>query len=66
VDGTAEALAAINTGYLTLSLLQNAHAQGAQALADAKKLVGKEYAELYDWVPYELIIPTNIQQYAGQ
>ncbi len=66
VDGTADALAAINSGYLTLSLLQNARAQGAQALADAKKFVGKEYAELYDWVPYELIIPSNIQQYAGQ
>lgn len=66
VDGTADALLAINSGYLTLSLLQNAQAQGAQALADAKKFVGKEYAELYDWVPYELIIPSNIQQYAGQ
>lgn len=66
VDGTADALLAINSGYLTLSLLQNARAQGAQALADAKKFVGKEYAELYDWVPYELIIPSNIQQYAGQ
>jgi len=66
VDGTSDALTAINSGYLTLSLLQNARAQGAQALADAKKFVGKEYAELYDWVPYELIIPANIQQYAGQ
>lgn len=66
VDGTADALLAINSGYLNLSLLQNARAQGAQALADAKKFVGKEYAELYDWVPYELIIPSNIQQYAGQ
>ncbi len=66
VDGTADALTAINSGYLTLSLLQNARAQGAQALADAKKFVSKDYAELYDWVPYELIIPSNIQQYAGQ
>lgn len=66
VDGTADALGAISSGYLTLSLLQNAKAQGSQALADAKKFVGKEYAELYDWVPYELIIPSNIQQYAGQ
>ncbi|MBP2161058.1 MULTISPECIES: substrate-binding domain-containing protein [Asticcacaulis] len=66
VDGTADALVAINSGYLTLSLLQNARAQGAQSLADAKKFIGKEYAELYDWVPYELIIPSNVQQYAGQ
>lgn len=66
VDGTADALAAIKSGYLTLSLLQNAGAQGAQALADAKKFSAKQYAQLYDWVPYELIIPSNVQDYAGQ
>ncbi len=66
VDGTADALAAIKSGYLTLSLLQNANAQGAQALADAKKFSAKQYAQLYDWVPYELIIPSNVQDYAGQ
>lgn len=66
VDGTADALAAIKSGYLTLSLLQNANLQGAQALADAKKFSAKQYAQLYDWVPYELIIPTNVQDYAGQ
>ncbi len=66
VDGTADALAAIKSGYLTLSLLQNANAQGAQALADAKKFSARQYAQLYDWVPYELIIPSNVQDYAGQ
>ncbi len=66
VDGTADAMNAIKTGYMTLSLLQNANAQGEQALADAKKFSEKEYAQLYDWVPYELIIPSNVKDYAGQ
>lgn len=66
VDGTADALAAIKSGYLTVSLLQNANAQGTQALIDAKKFAARQYAELYDWVPYELIIPSNLTQYAGQ
>ena len=66
VDGTADALAAIKSGYLSLSLLQNANAQGEQALADAKKFSQKDYAQLYDWVPYELIIPSNVKDYAGQ
>ena len=66
VDGTADALAEIRSGYLTLSLLQNANAQGSEALIDAKKLADNQYAELYDWVPYELIIPSNLQKYAGQ
>ncbi|MGZ3304260.1 MAG: substrate-binding domain-containing protein, partial [Asticcacaulis sp.] len=51
VDGTADALAAIRSGYLTMSFLQNANAQSKQALTDAKAFAGKQYAELYDWVP---------------
>ncbi len=66
VDGTSDALDAMRSGYLTLSLLQSAHAQAVHALDDAKKFAGKQYAELYDWVPYELIIPSNLSQYAGQ
>ncbi len=66
VDGTSDALEAMRGGYMTLSLLQNANAQAVHALDDAKKFAGKQYAELYDWVPYELIIPSNLSQYAGQ
>jgi ribose transport system substrate-binding protein/inositol transport system substrate-binding protein len=66
VDGTTDALDAMRSGYLTLSLLQSAKAQAVHALDDAKKFAGKQYAELYDWVPYELIIPSNLSQYAGQ
>ncbi|MGZ3304374.1 MAG: hypothetical protein ACXU8U_00820, partial [Asticcacaulis sp.] len=51
---------------ITMSFLQNANAQGKQALTDAKAFAGKQYAELYDWVPYELIIPSNVAEYAGQ
>lgn len=64
VDGTPDALDAIRSGYLTLSLLQNAKAQGAQSLIDAKKFATRQYADAYDWVPYELILPTNVEQYA--
>lgn len=64
VDGTPDALDAIRSGYLTLSLLQNAKAQGEQSLVDAKKFADKQYADVYDWVPYELILPSNVEQYA--
>lgn len=64
VDGTPDALDAIRSGYLTLSLLQNAKAQGEQSLVDAKKFANKQYADSYDWVPYELILPSNVEQYA--
>lgn len=64
VDGTPDGLEAIRSGYLTLSLLQNAKAQGAQSLVDAKKFAARQYADFYDWVPYELILPSNVEQYA--
>lgn len=64
VDGTPDGLDAIRSGYLTLSLLQNAKAQGAQSLVDAKKFADHQYADFYDWVPYELILPSNVEQYA--
>ena len=64
VDGTPDALDAIRSGYLTLSLLQNAKAQGEQSLVDAKKFASRQYADFYDWVPYELILPSNVEQYA--
>jgi len=63
VDGTADALEAIKGGYLTLSFLQNAKAQSVQSLVDAKKFANNQYAEFYDWVPYELIIPSNVDSY---
>ena len=66
VDGTAFALDAIKSGYLTMSVLQNAKAQAEQALNDAAKFANKDYAQLYDWVPYEVIIPANADKYAAK
>ena len=63
VDGTADGLAAIKSGYLTMSLLQNAREQAAEAMADVKKLAQGQYAQLYDWVPYEIIIPSNLASF---
>ena len=66
VDGTVFALDAIKSGYLTMSVLQNAKAQAQQALNDAAKFANKDYAQLYDWVPYEVIIPANVDKYAAK
>ncbi len=64
VDGTTEALEEIRSGWLTVSLLQNAKAQAERAMADADKFAKGEYAQLYDWVPYQLIIPANVDRFA--
>lgn len=66
VDGTSEALDAIRSHWMAMSVLQNATAQANQAFDDAVKFAKKDYAQLYDWVPYEVIIPSNVEQFAAK
>jgi ABC-type sugar transport system substrate-binding protein len=63
VDGTKDALEAMKFQYLTVTLLQNAKAQALHAVSDAKKFAQGATPQLYDWVAYELIIPSNVEQY---
>ncbi len=65
VDGTPNALAAMQDGDLEVSLLQSAPKQAKQALMDAVTLANGQYAQLYDWVAYELIVKENLQKYAS-
>ncbi len=66
VDGTSAALDAIRAKWLTMSVLQSAKAQAQVALEDAAKFARKDYAQLYDWVPYEVIIPSNVEEFAAK
>ncbi|MBW8882017.1 MAG: substrate-binding domain-containing protein [Asticcacaulis sp.] len=66
VDGTPGALDAIRSKWMTMSVLQNAKAQAQVAFEDAVKFVKKDYAQLYDWVPYEVIIPSNVETFASR
>ncbi|EGF93182.1 putative rhizopine-binding protein [Asticcacaulis biprosthecium C19] len=66
VDGTTFALDAVKSGWLTMSVLQNAEAQAQQTLVDAVKFANKEYAQLYDWVPYQVIIPSNVDTFMAK
>ena len=64
VDATPVALEAMDKKILSLTVLQNAKEQGRVSLEDAMKLVKGEYVPQYDWVPYELVLPTNLSRYA--
>lgn len=63
VDGTPDGLAAIKRGLLAVSVFQDAKGQANGAVEAAIKLVKKEKVEQNVWVPYELIIPENVDSF---
>lgn len=60
IDGGREAIAAVKAGDMACTVLQNAAAQGAQAVANAEKFGRGDYAQPYEWIPYELIVAENV------
>lgn len=63
VDGSREAVEAVRSGEMLCTVFQNGPAQGSRAVADAAKLARGEHAQQYDWVPYEIIVAGNAEQY---
>ncbi|UEP36046.1 sugar ABC transporter substrate-binding protein [Burkholderia ambifaria] len=64
IDATPDGLAAMKSGELKVSVYQNAAGQGAQAVATALKLARKQPVDRYVNVPFELVTPENMNQYA--
>ena len=65
VDATQDALAAMKAGDLKVTVFQNAKAQGQGAIDAAIKLIKKEKVERFVNVPFELVTPENMGQYAA-
>jgi inositol transport system substrate-binding protein len=63
VDATQDALAAMAAGDLDVTVFQNAAAQGSGSLDAAIKLAKGEAVEQKVWVPFELVIPSNLDKY---
>jgi inositol transport system substrate-binding protein len=63
VDATQDALASMQAGELDITVFQNAAAQGGGALDAAVKLAAGEAVDQKVYVPFELVTPTNIDQY---
>nr|WP_319515721.1 substrate-binding domain-containing protein [uncultured Cohaesibacter sp.] len=63
VDATPDALAEVDAGNLEVSILQNAAAQGQQSIKNAVAMAGGGYAQEFDWVPWEMVIPSNLSKY---
>ena len=64
IDASQDALAAMQAGDLDVTVFQNAAGQGAGALDAALKLIAGEPVEQKVYVPFELVTPANVADYA--
>ncbi|MDX0853505.1 substrate-binding domain-containing protein [Sinorhizobium medicae] len=64
IDATPDGLAAMAAGDLEVTVFQNAIAQGAAAMDAAVALSRDQETERQIWVPFELVTPENMKDYA--
>ncbi|MEO8683520.1 MAG: sugar ABC transporter substrate-binding protein [Devosia sp.] len=66
VDATQDALAAMQAGDLDVTVFQNAAGQGKGALDAVLSLIKGEKVEQKVYVPFELVTPANVADYAAK
>jgi inositol transport system substrate-binding protein len=66
IDATQDGLAAMAAGDLDATVFQNAKGQSASAVNAAVALVRGEPVEKQVWVPFELVTPKNMADYASK
>jgi inositol transport system substrate-binding protein len=66
IDATPDGLAAMKAGELKVSVYQNARGQGSAAVETALKLAHKQKVDRFVDVPFELVTPQNMNQYASK
>ncbi|MCD8138336.1 MAG: substrate-binding domain-containing protein [Planctomycetaceae bacterium] len=66
IDGTPDALQAIQNGTLTVSVLQDVVGQGRGAVELAHKLIRGETSAPVIWVPLALITKENVQNFMNR
>jgi len=64
-DGTSNGLNGIRSGDLTVTMRQDTSAMAHMALVNAKALATGGYAQQYEWVPYEIVLPSTVDRYAS-
>lgn len=64
IDATPDALAALRSGDLDLTVFQDAKGQGAGAVDTALKLARGEASEQTVYIPFELVTKANIAEFA--
>lgn len=66
IDATQDGLASMAAGELDATVFQNAKGQSASAVDAAVALVRGEAVDKQVWVPFELVTPENMADYASK
>ena len=64
VDATSDALAAMKAGDLDVTVFQDAAGQGAGSVDTALKLVAGEEVDQKVYIPFQLVTPANMDEFA--
>jgi inositol transport system substrate-binding protein len=64
VDATQDALASMKAGDLKVTVFQDAAGQGKGAVDTALKLAKGEKVDKKVYIPFQLVIPANIDQFS--
>ncbi len=66
IDATPTALQSMKKGEMKVTVFQNADGQGTGAVKAALKLAKKEPVERFVNIPFELVVPSNLDKYMGK
>lgn len=66
IDATADGLAAMRSGQLSVTVFQNATKQGQVAVQTAYNMVHGDPVDRNLWVPFELVTKQNLSQYSSK
>jgi inositol transport system substrate-binding protein len=66
IDATPDALAAMKLGDMRVSVFQNGPGQGRAAVDTALKMVKGEKVESFVFIPFELVTPSTVGQFANR
>ncbi|AXU95132.1 rhizopine-binding protein [Erwinia persicina] len=64
IDATPDGLKAMASGKMQVTVFQDAVGQGKASVAVAQRMIKGEKVESYHWIPFELVTPQNMKQYA--
>ena len=66
IDATPDGLKAMASGKMQVTVFQDAVGQGKASVAVAQRMIKGEKVESYHWIPFELVTPQNMKQYADK
>ncbi|HBI06602.1 MAG TPA: rhizopine-binding protein [Erwinia persicina] len=66
IDATPDGLKAMASGKMQVTVFQDAVGQGKASVAVAQRMIKGDKVEAYYWIPFELVTPQNMKQYADK